>query len=519
MEHTTDGPEEVPTPGDPEIPARDDSEPLPLEGIEPPRPAAPDEDPFPLPPEHLPEPAESSMTGGDYADWMPATEEGFAAVLGAGAGGPAQDPLPGLTGPATVGRRLTGPDVLPPPDPRAFRPISPAPRTYPSDSIRPDASRPDRPRSRWKSAFGLLATSVLGAVVAIGILLGLGVLEPADDDVAAPVETTRTTVIDRVRTDIVSPETTELGLATAVGRKVIPSIVTVQVIQTFAEADQVVATGSGVILTDDGYIVTNEHVIEDGETYQVVLQDGRTYGAELIGDDVLTDLAVLRIDAAGLEPIEIGTTDDLSVGDTAIAVGNPLDLDGGPSLTVGVISAFNREVDVGADDDVPLFGMLQTDASFTRGSSGGALVDAEGRLIGITTAISVSSGGAEGIGFATPSELMVRITEEIIEIGRVRHAFLGITGRDFIQQNADGSTSPHGAEIVTLEGADSAAGAAGLQEGDRIVAFDGKEVRTMQDLVIGLRRYHVDDAVVFDIVRDGEELAITVNLGERPEGL
>ena len=234
----------------------------------------------------------------------------------------------------------------------------------------------------------------------------------------------------------------------------------------------------------------------------------------MIGSDPLTDLAVLRIDATNLTPIELGSTEGLAVGQPAVAVGNPLGQEGGASLTVGVLSAFNRDVQF--SDGSRLSGMLQTDAPITQGSSGGALVDINGELIGITSAIGVSEAGAEGIGYATPVEIVQRVTDEIIETGGVRHAFLGIEGQDFLASQPDGALKPAGAEIATLL-ADSAAGDAGLEAGDVIIRMDDQEVLTMQDLVLSLRLYRVGNEVEFAVERDGRIVTATVVLGERPD--
>ena len=193
---------------------------------------------------------------------------------------------------------------------------------------------------------------------------------------------------------------------------------------------------------------------------------------------------------------------------------NPLGQEGGASLTVGVLSAFNR--DVVFSDGSRLSGMIQTDAPITQGSSGGALVDIDGALIGITSAIGVSEAGAEGIGYATPVEIVQRITDEIIDTGIVRHAFLGIEGQDHLATQADGAVKPDGAEIATLL-SDSAAGDAGLQQGDIIIRMDDVEVTTMQDLVLALRRYRVGSEVELEVVRNGQNVSAVVVLGERPD--
>jgi S1-C subfamily serine protease len=268
------------------------------------------------------------------------------------------------------------------------------------------------------------------------------------------------------------------------------------------------------VITDDGYIITNHHVIEDTTVFRVVLQDGRTYDATLVGSDAYTDLAVLSVDIDHLSPIEFGSTDDLVVGQRAIAVGNPLGQEGGASLTEGVISALSRTVQFG--NDSALYGMLQTDAPITSGSSGGALVDVSGKLIGITSAIGVGRGGAEGIGYAIPVELVKRVTSEIIETGTVHHTFIGIYGQDYVDTAEDGALVPAGAEIAELWEDGSPAGDAGFKAGDGIVDIDGTPIRTMEDLVVDLRLYRVGDDIEVTVLRDDEPITATVTLVERP---
>jgi S1-C subfamily serine protease len=293
--------------------------------------------------------------------------------------------------------------------------------------------------------------------------------------------------------------------AVAVGAKVIPSIVTVEVLGN----GRIIGSGSGAIITADGYIVTNDHVVDGGEGYQVVLSDGRTtYSATLVGTDPLTDLAVLDIAAEGLTPIEYGSAEVLNVGDAAVAVGSPLGLEGGPSLTVGVVSAFGRQVQTSATDI--LYGMIQTDAPITSGSSGGALVDGAGRLIGITTAVGVSDVGVEGIGFATPIEIVTRVVDELVAEGDVGHAFLGISGVTSFDSAADGARVAAGVEIGSIDGV-SAAAAAGLSVGDVITSIDGLPVETMDELIVALRvRFPGDDV---ELTVNGD--SVTVTLGVR----
>ncbi len=307
--------------------------------------------------------------------------------------------------------------------------------------------------------------------------------------------------------------------ATAVARKVVPSIVTVDVGADVGDSFQLFGSGSGVVLSSDGLIATNHHVVSEADGYQVVFGDGRTYDAELVGSDRRTDIAVLRIAATGLVPIEIGSAQSAQIGQVTIAVGSPLGLDGGPSVTSGVLSAFGRRVVTGPGPLDILFGMLQTDAPITEGSSGGALVDAEGRLLGITTAIGLSSAGAEGIGFAIPVELMTRITDEIIETGAVQHPFIGVSLETAFAQNSDGSRVPAGAAVLGFAGNPSAAEAAGVLEQDLITAYDGLPVRIPEDLISGIRTYRVGDEVTLSITRGQEELELSIVLGLRPEDM
>jgi S1-C subfamily serine protease len=370
-------------------------------------------------------------------------------------------------------------------------------------------TEPPRQR-RWALLLGALLAGALGAGLMFAVLAGMGFLDDSADPVASPP----VTIVERV-TELVPVDPNTGSSAEAVGRKVIPSIVTVEVGDSTVDGQlSAFGSGSGVVLGGDGLIVTNHHVVDGAEGSQVIFEDGSIYQAELIGSDPLTDLAVLRIDAQGLTAIELGSTANLVVGQPAIAVGNPLGQEGGASLTVGVLSAFNREVQF--SDGSRLSGMLQTDAPITSGSSGGALVDIEGRLIGITSAIGVSEAGAEGIGYATPVELVQRITTEIVDTGTVRHAFLGIEGQDHFAPQPDGAVRPEGAEIATLLG-ESAAGDAGLQEGDIIVRMDDRQVNTMQDLVLSLRLYRVGTEVELEVLRGGQIVAATVVLGERPD--
>lgn len=379
----------------------------------------------------------------------------------------------------------------------------PEPVTYlPQPEPPPEPERPDA--STWLVP---MLAGLLGAAVAIGVVLVTGIGRPD-----APT-TERVTEI--VRTEIATPDEVSTNtLAGAVARRVVPSVVTVEVFT----GPTLTGSGSGVIIdAANGHIATNEHVVKTNPVVGIVLADGRRYEGAVLGVDKLTDLAVVEIDAEALVEIERGTTDDLEVGDTAIAIGNPLGLLGGPTVTVGVLSAFDRLVE-GDTNEEPLYGMVQTDAPFTRGSSGGALVDSSGRLIGITTAVGVSDLGPEGLGFATPVEVMTRVTDEIIATGSSGHGFLGILGSTQLARQPDGGQAPVGVLVSQLlEG--SSAGASGIEPGDIIVTVDGRAVATMEGLVSKLRRFGPGDEVELDVQRGPDAFSVTLQLGVRDENL
>jgi S1-C subfamily serine protease len=356
----------------------------------------------------------------------------------------------------------------------------------------------------------------LGSLLTVGALALTGTFDdtPIVTETAPPVtivETNQPQIINGVGSGV-NP--------TAIAQKVIPSIVTVNVFEDGPAAGGDTArfatgSGSGVVMSTEGYIVTNNHVIESADSVSVTFEDGRQYEATLVGTDELTDLAVLKIEASGLVPVVFGSSDDLSVGDPAVAIGNPLGQNGGASISAGIISAFNRTVDFA--DNTNLFGMIQTDAAINSGSSGGALVNTEGELVGITAAIGVSTAGPEGIGYAIPVELVDRITKEIIETGDVEHPFMGVSMQTFFDEQADGAIVPAGAIIEQIEGGeDSAAGQAGIEVGDIIVAIEGKPIATQSDLILAVRLYRVGDTITFTVDRAGELLDFDVTLGKRP---
>jgi len=392
-------------------------------------------------------------------------------------------------------------------DPTTARPS----RAYPSAATE---ARPDQQQRAKPSKWSTIALPFLAGIVGAGLVVGGFLLFRDDDsaDAAAAANAEPITIRETIRTEFIGPDGSAAD-PTAVARKVIPSVVTVQVGDSNGNGT---GSGSGVVISSDGYIVTNEHVVDGSEVVEVSFSDGRLYDAELLGADALTDLAVLKIDADGLVPIDIGSTAELQIGDPAIAAGSPLGLVGGPTVTVGVISAFDREVQTGPAVQDRLLGMLQTDAPITRGSSGGALVDAKGALIGVTSAVGVSDVGVEGIGFAIPIEVVQRITAELIESGAVEHSFLGIEGRTSFEEQFDGAELAVGVFIQAVVD-DTGAAIAGLTEGDVITSIAGTEVKTINSLVGQLRRYPVGEPLEVDVLRGDETITLTIELGPRPD--
>ena len=378
----------------------------------------------------------------------------------------------------------------------------PDPSTRPTFSTNTISSavpdRPAKPRRRRTWMIVPVALTVAAAGFAGGVI-GSSFQQDGAPVIIEQARPTRV-ITAQPASATVAPDTAVVGAA------VIPSIVTVEVGSmsngTFVPA----GSGSGVVLDTSGNIATNDHVVEGGTAARVILSDGRIYEAELMGTDPLTDLAVLNISANDLSPIALGSTDNLTIGTTAIAVGSPLGLEGGPSLSVGVVSALGREVQTGPE--TILYGMIQTDAPITSGSSGGSLVDADGALIGITTAVGVSNIGVEGIGFATPVEIVERVTAEIIATGSVSHALLGIAGDTAYNTTNDGGSAPVGVDVREVTSG-SAAASAGIAVGDVITAVDGIDVLTMDELITALRRVGGGDSMTLSL-SDGRTVTPTL---------
>lgn len=278
-----------------------------------------------------------------------------------------------------------------------------------------------------------------------------------------------------------------------------------------------ICTGSGFVLTEDGYIVTNHHVVADADEGTVVVQfySGEEYPAAIVGTDSMNDVALLKIEAEGLQTVTVGDSDEVEVGETVEAIGNPLG-DLTFTMTAGYISALDREIDA---DGTPI-NMLQTDAAINSGNSGGPLFDMNGNIIGVTTAkvsgTTETGVTIEGLGFAIPINDVLRVVYDLQQYGRVRgRAYLGVTLQNLDAEVAEIYGLPSGPQVVTVtEG--SCSEKAGLQPHDIILEFDGREINAYSDLVSALSKHRAGDTVKLKLYRAGAEIEVTLTLDERP---
>ena len=277
--------------------------------------------------------------------------------------------------------------------------------------------------------------------------------------------------------------------------------------QPFAQQGQ----GSGVIVSDDGFILTNSHVVADSDEVTVIFADNRTYTAEVVGSDPQTDLAVVRIDADGLQPAELGTSENLKTGEWVVAAGNPFGLSS--TITAGIVSATGRSrVGVADYED-----FIQTDAAINPGNSGGPLVNLDGQVVGINTAIFSRGGGNNGIGFAIPIDMARSVMDELMADGRVVRGYLGV----FIQNLTEGIAGSFGynsnrGALISDVKADSPAAAAGLQVGDIITHLNDDRIENASRLRLAVAELDPGEEVKLVVFRDGESETLQVTIGELP---
>ena len=279
--------------------------------------------------------------------------------------------------------------------------------------------------------------------------------------------------------------------------------------------------GSGMIVTPDGYILTANHVVDGADEIKVGISNDKTeYAAKIIGTDAATDIAVLKIEAKNLPAITLGDSSQLEVGDVVLAIGNPFGL--GQTVTRGIISALGRSLPMEGDDNPyrrnRYQDFIQTDAAINQGNSGGALVDAQGRLIGINDAIISPSGTSAGIGFAVPINLARGVMEDFLNGGKVARGYLGIDLQDVDAGLARSFGVPNsGGALVAEVGPDSPAVKGGLKSGDVIVAVNGKDVTGVENLKVTISQLRPGSQAGITIVRNGAEMKLNITLGERPD--
>ena len=387
----------------------------------------------------------------------------------------------------------------------------------PQYPVRQDTRKKEhKPHSGLRLCALALVFSLLGSILGAGGVIwyqnGRDDTVAADKNVTAVLQGIReTSVLDTVNVDTGKQMTPAEVYAANVNSTV--GITTSITTNYWGFQTTSAAAGSGFILTEDGYILTNYHVIESSDSITVALYNGETYDAALIGYDSSNDVAVLKVDAEGLSPVILGDSDNLNVGDSVVAIGNPL----GEltfSLTAGLVSAKDREVTLSNSVTMDL---IQTDCAINSGNSGGALFNLYGEVIGITNAkyssSSSSSASIDNIGFAIPIDHVLPIVESIIEKGYISKPYVGVSVSNVTQQMQLYGI-PSGAAVQSVT-ADSPAEAAGLQAGDVVTAVNGTQITGSSELVSLVSAAQVGDTLSMTVYRQGTTLQIAVTVGEQ----
>lgn len=373
-----------------------------------------------------------------------------------------------------------------------------------------------------KSVFVPFLSGIVGATLVLGTCFGVPsikqkLLNNAD---LKPVITTSSNGENKV-VSLSNYSDTSISVAEKVLPSVVGITVTYQISSIFGGSSQAEATGSGIIISEDGYILTNNHVISSGSTssfYAIqeatglkvnLYGDSESYDATVVGTDSYTDLAVIKIDKTGLTPATLGDSGNVKVGEFVMAIGNPLGMD--YSVTCGVVSALNREV----ESDGVTYTAIQTDAAINTGNSGGALVNANGEVIGINT-LKLAGNGVEGVGFAIPISSTTSIVNQLIENKTVKRPYIGISGSAIDSNTAKRYNLPEGVYVESVE-KDSPAEKAGIMQKDIITKIEGKEVKSVNELNKIKYTYNIGDTVTLTIYRNNEEIEVKVTLTEMPQ--
>lgn len=363
----------------------------------------------------------------------------------------------------------------------------------------PFGTAPER-RRRGPGWAGAAAMTLAAALLAGGIGgIGGGMIAGGDD--GGP------TIVQRDGDQAQRPD----GSIAAIAADAVPSVVTVRV-----SGGAGGGTGSGWVYDDRGHIVTNDHVVDaagDGGKVSIEMTDGTRREAKVVGRDSSYDLAVLEVDSKGLEPLKIGTSGDVVVGDEVVAVGSPLGL--GSTVTAGIVSALERPVTAGEAGDESFISAIQTDAAINPGNSGGPLLNGDGDVIGVNSAIAQVPGqqrasGSIGVGFAIPSDVVVRTVDQLISTGKAEHPMIGVSldrrwqqeGAKVVEDSADGKA------VVAGGPADKA----GIKPGDLITEMDGQRITDLDQLITRIRAKAVGDKVTLKVRRDGKDQDLSMTL-------
>ena len=373
---------------------------------------------------------------------------------------------------------------------------------------------------------------VLGATIVIGSAITIPSLKqtiikklvtvPADTVSNEGEKNNSTNNLNTVAISLQGYSDTSVGVAAKVQPSIVAISVEYSVNSIFSRNPQTAtAKGSGIIISEDGYILTNNHVVTSSSSssfYEIeeankvtvkLYNDSNEYEAKIIGTDSQTDLAVIKIEKDGLTAAELGDSDAVQVGEFAMAIGSPLGLDN--SVTAGIISAVNREV---TDNDGNKYSTIQTDAAINAGNSGGALVNSKGQVIGVNT-LKLSGDDVEGVGFAIPINSTKNIYEQLIEYSKVKRPYIGISGRDLDEENAKRYNLVVGVYVYSVDEF-SAAEKAGLKVGDVIIKADGTKITTIDELNEIKNKKQIGDTIKLVINRNGSEKEISVTLQEQP---
>ena len=386
-------------------------------------------------------------------------------------------------------------------------PVPPqGPRPQASQSQQP--RRPKKPHPGLRSLlFGLLA-GVIGAVAVVAALVVGGFVAMPSSATSGKTGSTGTTSSSQTVT-VNSGDSTDTTLANAVAQKALPSVVSINVTTSDGEG-----VGSGVVLDTDGNIVTNYHVIEGAQSISVSTGDA-SYDATVVGSDESSDLAVIKIDAgdAALTPIEVGDSSTLQVGDWVMSLGSPFGLE--QSVSTGIVSSLYRSTMLQNTSGNTIYtNLIQTDATINPGNSGGALVDDEGKLVGINSLIESYSGSSSGVGFAIPGNYAVEVAQKLIAGQTVTHAYIGGSFQTVTANNArSNSLSVNQGAYVAELADDGPAAQAGIQKGDVITALDDEEITSSDALVLAVRSHSVGDTVTVTLMRGSKQMQVQVTLG------